>query len=250
MREIFKLIPKTVQFEGKTILDAGSGDQSLEFLTSRNIGTIYSVSIDAKEVEKNKSKYGSHKNIVFVQSDLTKESLDNKFDLIFCDYFFAGVEGFSPFKSLETLKNLKASLKADGVVVIVGLEPLVDPKTPEQTAIEELIRRRGALKMWLGEPVYRELPRLYLESLLNSLDFKIEAVTTRDSYYDSVFFTKYLGSIESHANNIDNLEIKKGLLVFVDEYRKKIKDFIFPCVFGEEYVLIGRPNKNSNHDQN
>lgn len=175
--ELFTKFVKHISFGDKVVLDAGSGRNSLGFLLSQAPKEITSASIDDVEVTRNKVFYSSVKlptRIEFLQVDLSQKDTckTNYYDICFCDFFFAGVEGRTPFKSIVVAQNLAKCLKSGGYLCVTGFEFPIN-LSPDTEAINELYQFKDALDLIIGHTPYREPPLSYINEIMVTLGVNV-----------------------------------------------------------------------------
>jgi len=95
------------------VLDLGCGDGIFSgVFYSSKAKRVLAIDIDQKAIA-HAQKYYGRKNVRFIKADIKNMQLpSNKFDTIF---MFAVLEHFSPEDGIKVLKNIKKSLKKNGI---------------------------------------------------------------------------------------------------------------------------------------
>lgn len=136
------------------VLEIGCGVGTVSTLILRTLssqGYLHAVDISPKSITLAKRLTSKYKNATFEVRDLTKESIDEKFDVI----VLPDVIEHIPFEFYTALfKNLAAMLADNGFIFI---------HIPHPNYLEELVRKNSKELQIIDHPVYTDkfLPIVY-----------------------------------------------------------------------------------------
>jgi len=256
-KEIFKWFTDNVNLTDKGVIDCGSGVQSLEVLLRSNASEIWAISIDKEEVAKNtkfSKENNSNSKVIHKVSDLTKHSSDiseNYFDIAFCGYFIAGIEGHTPFRTIYFLENLQKYIKKDGIVFIDGYNyPYTTENFNElQAEIKKFMDWKDALDLLNLRIPYREVPSFYIKEIIKNYGFTIVDEIEKESIYtkDHIdgFFKPYAESIKRKSKRLFSKDLSDQICKSVDLFYSNACEKLEKnqsAVFGSNYGLIFKKN--------
>ena len=119
----------------KTVLDVGCGTGYLTSLISQKTNICYGIDISKRSIDIAKSKYGN-KNTHFFLSSIKDFHSDLLFDCCVSNMVF-----MSDPEIEQSLKNIYANLKNDGLLYIMITHPFFWPTRPRQRHPEGARRR-------------------------------------------------------------------------------------------------------------
>jgi ubiquinone/menaquinone biosynthesis C-methylase UbiE len=246
---LFDKIVQHVTFDKTKILDAGSGIESLTFLTTQSFKELWAVSYDSEEIKKLEeqiSKQNTDRKISVLQTDLSRRTQfhTHYFDIIFADYFLAAVEGCSPYRTPHVIAEFKRIIKPKGRLIITGWNrPLkVNEKTNlKQRAIARILNLKDSVQLLLNKTPYREIPDKHVISIAQLQGFKLLHHSRAPHVATHAFFQSYTQSITNKATDITNVRLRQAMIKEATSILSEvtpIKDFAKGVAFGEDYVLI------------
>lgn len=247
--ELFSKITPYITFTKAKVLDAGSGSRSLDFLIKQNFGELWTASIDPEEIgalQDKVTKLDLGKKVVIRQMDLSRrtELGRNYFDIILADYFFAAVEGHTPFRTGCAMRELRRVIRDAGKLIVTGwnvpphLSELSDPR---RKLAMKLVYLRDCANLLLGQIPYRELPDHWITELAELYGFRLLQKFCIPSRIAMSFFESYHQSISRKVTEIDNRElaeaIRKESLSLLHKAHQAM-EFHSGAIFGQDYGLI------------
>jgi len=143
-------------------LDAGTGRHSLHWIST--IETEAWTAVTAAQemaVQSRDSVRGAMREqdrVVVGNWDDDTFLEGETFDVILADYLIGAMDGFSPYKQDLIFERLQRHLAEDGILYIVGLEPIPDSGAGAADVICEVRRMRDAMILLAGHRCYREYP--------------------------------------------------------------------------------------------
>jgi hypothetical protein len=145
-----------------TLLDAGTGTNSIQWVTSIQTERWVAVSGavgHAAQVRDVAEPVRRPEDRIIVGNWADPQLLaGERFDTVLADYLIGALEGFAPYFQERMFARLHGVTA--GRLYLVGLEPYVsrDPGTEAGRIIWEIGRYRDACLLLSGEPPYREFP--------------------------------------------------------------------------------------------
>lgn len=159
------------------LLDAGTGTNSIRWVTSIETGRWVAVSGavgHAAQVRDAAEAVRRPQDRIIVGNWADPNLLaGERFDTVLADYLIGAVEGFAPYfqeRMFARLHGLTA-----GRLYLVGLEPYVsgDPETEAGRIIREIGRYRDACLLLSGERPYREFPLEWVVERLETNGWRV-----------------------------------------------------------------------------
>mmetsp|Transcript_8443 Transcript_8443/g.24374 ORF Transcript_8443/g.24374 Transcript_8443/m.24374 type:complete len:203 (+) Transcript_8443:522-1130(+) len=114
------------------------------------------------------------------------------YDVILADYLIGAMDGFSPYTQDLIFERLKRHLAPDGVIYIVGLEPIPDTAEGAADVICEVRRLRDAMILLAGHRCYREYPLTWIYRQCRRAGFEVLESTTFPILYSRASITRQL----------------------------------------------------------
>ncbi len=148
------------------VLDAGTGGGHMTaILAGFRPSELCSVSLDEAAFETARSRLPpvAEGRVRFLLGDLSDPGLvpEASFDLVVGDYLLAAAAGRRPFREVDILAGLVRAMAPGGLLVLTGMEPFEPRRSPEQEAVQALLRWWAALTYLGGEEMYREVPAVW-----------------------------------------------------------------------------------------
>ncbi|KAF0699595.1 Aste57867_9846 [Aphanomyces stellatus] len=175
------------------VLDAGTGDHSLNWLKTLPIDSLVAVTGDTtRAVGLRKNFPQSHVEILAGNwNDPT--FLDGQvFDVVIADYLVGAVEGHAPYFQDQVFPRLFRHVADGGRLYVVGLQPITQsiadtarPKSTQEKLVLEMQRVRDACILLAGHRPYREFPVDWILRQMEHAGFHVEAHTTFSNKYSA-----------------------------------------------------------------
>lgn len=242
-REIFSKIPKEM-IEGKTVVDAGTGPASIEFLKSCNPKKVIAISNSGEEIKNSKSFSDGGIEIDFLNQNISDDdsSFPEELEVIFASYFFPALEGIAPFKTLPILRKFKNSLKKDGILIIVDFQ-WGNLENPQDFFCKKLWDIKDGLKTMLQVPYPRQIPFECMKDFLEQLDYEIiftEFSSNKKSVYNAKKYQDRVENTRKYIDQFQNNKLREGLNEYIDGLALGIEDINKPTHIAFDYLIIAK----------
>lgn len=161
------------------ILDAGTGANSLRWISTLNTKSITAVTASASMAQNAKDSYPGtlRDNDEVAVGNWIDESLmsGRQFDTVLLDYFVGAVDGFAPYWQDLVLERFRPLLKPGGRLYITALQPYVPlvEKSEVGRYVGDVGRLRDACLLLAGERPYREYPADWMARHLQRANFTV-----------------------------------------------------------------------------
>jgi len=166
---IWKYIENNHHTNWGNILDAGTGEHSLDWLLTLQSNSITAITASTYESDQLKEKFKSslRESDQIIVGDWTKAEFEtmmngSRFDVIIADYLLGAMEGFSPYMEDTLFTTLHKYVSPNGHLFLVGQEPYplhqISPSYPETHLVGTIMKIRDICLMLVGEHFYREYP--------------------------------------------------------------------------------------------
>jgi len=230
-----------------TVLDAGTGEHSLSWVTSLASCTGWTavtgsekraISLRSHFADKMKNNdeviYGN-----WVDQNLLKGRV---FDVVIADYLLGAIDGFAPYFQYKLFDRLKPLVGKH--FYLVGMEPLPDAtNTPHEKLIVEIAKLRDACILLAGHRCYREYPLEWTLKHLTNSGFTIENVANFETVHTADFVEAQLDVAASKLTFIQDYALKQTMSAHIDRLRNKIHSMRWSIRFGADYVITASPHK-------
>ncbi|HEY0621898.1 hypothetical protein [Sphingomonas sp.] len=159
------------------VLDAGTGTNSIRWVTSIETGRWVAVSgavAHAAQVRDVAEPVRRAQDRIIVGNWADPQLLaGERFDTVLADYLIGAVEGFAPYFQERMFARLHGMTA--GRLYLVGLEPYVagDPGTEPGRIVWEIGRYRDACLLLSGERPYREFPMEWVLERLEASGWRV-----------------------------------------------------------------------------
>lgn len=147
------------------VLDAGTGDHSLEWLQTLPSDSVVAVTGATCRAESLRKKVSEPHVEILVGNWNNQSFLEGQvFDVVIADYLVGAIEGHAPYYQDQILERLFRHVADGGRLYIVGMQPInmsLDPTKPEsakEKLVLEMQRVRDACILLAGHRPYREFP--------------------------------------------------------------------------------------------
>jgi hypothetical protein len=147
------------------VLDAGTGDHSLSWVTTLPARSVTAVTVEAWRMSGLREQGGAR----LVLGEWTDPTLlyGEQFDEVLVDYVIGAIDGHAPYFQYGFLERLRPHCRRR--VYLVGLEP--QPR--DGSVLDEVCRIRDACILMAGHRMYREYPRTIVTRWLERAGYRV-----------------------------------------------------------------------------
>lgn len=233
-----------------SILDAGSGVKSLEWITtlptqrwtamtaSHRMADSIRGAVDAQMRSQDRLLVGNWAN----DSLLTGET----FDTVLVDYLIGAIEGFAPYWQNRVFERLRPLVARNGTLYVVGLEPYVqfEPETESGQVIWEIGRVRDACLLLAGERPYREFPMDWVLRQLGLAGFRMLDARRFPIRYRARYIHSQLDMCLARIERFAAAEVGTAMRGYVEDLRAralKLEQRSEGLCHGHDYVVTAEP---------
>ena len=232
-----------------TFLDAGTGVQSMRWISSLNTERWTAVSASPRHAERvsdsiKQAQRPNDRIIVgnWVDANLLKDEI---YDTVLADYLLGAVEGFSPYYQPYLFKRLRPLTRR--ILYVKGLEPYVPTMRPQNTSgriLWEIGRFRDACVLHGNDIPYREYPAGWVVDNLRMNGFEVLTVKHFDIRYKKLFVNAQIDICAPIIERLVDRDLAEALKAHGETLRKKALDVINSegaLCSGRNYVISAKP---------
>jgi hypothetical protein len=215
-----------------SVLDSGTGEHSLGWLSSLNPASLTAVTVETWRMPGLRALAPQARVLLGEWTDpllLAGES----FDVVLSDYVIGAIDGHAPYFQYGYLERIRPHVKDR--LYLVGLEP--PPR--DNSVLDEVCRTRDAAILLAGHRTYREYPRELVLQWVERAGFEV---------IDSASFPNRLG--ERFVNGQLDVAVRKlplfrdatlarGFEAYVADVRRRALAAV-PQVWGADWVIAAR----------
>ncbi|RHY33570.1 hypothetical protein DYB32_001548 [Aphanomyces invadans] len=228
------------------VLDAGTGDHSLNWLKSLPIDSIVAVTGDiARSVSLRKTFPEKHIEILAGNWNNPSFLEGQVFDVVIADYLVGAIEGHAPYYQDQIFHRLFPHVADGGRLYIVGLQPIMmslDPsktKSNQEKLVLEMQRVRDACILLAGHRPYREFPLDWILRQAVQAGFYVESHTTFANKYSASMIKRQIAVGRNKLSLFLDQSVAKSMESYLANLDKQAvdatKDGSFE--FGYDYVV-------------
>ena len=189
------------------VLDAGTGNPSLEWLLTLETDSITAITGDAHRQNQMRRHFEHQlrpQDRIIAGNWLNHELLSgHSFKTVVADYLLGALEGFAPYYQSQLFRRLKPHV--GNTLYMIGLEPFSDTDRSEGAKIIKAIAAlRDACILLAGHRPYREYPKAWVLKQLEQDGYTIE----RSAEFPIRFGTRYVNG---------QLDVCKRKLYFMND---------------------------------
>lgn len=160
------------------VLDAGTGDKSLEWILSLGTSRWTAVTGEPERAQALQARVQPRMrpgDEVLAGNWTDPQLLDGqRYDVVLADYLLGAIDGHAPYFQDQLFGRLRPHV--GGVLYAIGQSPMPDiPQGDGQRLILEAVRLRDACILLAGDRCYREYPLPWVERHLQSAGYVITA---------------------------------------------------------------------------
>lgn len=180
-----------------SVLDAGTGDHSLNWLLTQDTERWTAVTGDESRAESMRQRFGARirpADRLIAGNWANPEFLaQERFDVVLADYLIGAMDGFAPYYQDQILGRLRPHVKR--ALYLVGLDPIIHerPRDAGAALIAEVARLRDACILLAGHRCYREFPMEWVARHLERAGFKVAEQARIPILYGPRFIQGQLG---------------------------------------------------------
>jgi len=231
-----------------TVLDAGTGPHSLDYLLSLDTKAVVAVTGDPKRQSSMqdmfKDKLRSQDEIIVGNWKETKMLEGKVFDVVIADYLLGSLEGFAPYFQDKLFERLKPHVGKK--LYVVGAEPLPDrDDNPHAQIIIEIAKLRDACILLTGDRPYREYPLDWVIRNLRKLGYHIQNLAFFETTYNQDFVETQINVAESKLRRFKNKKVAESMQEYIDKIRDRVNRMSWGIKFGTDYVVVATPIDDS-----
>jgi hypothetical protein len=161
------------------VLDAGTGDHSLRWLTGRPTSRWTAVTAEEGVALRLRGALGSRVRAGdrLVVGQWTDDALlrGEVYDLVLADYLLGAIDGFAPYFQDQLFQRLRPHV--GGRLWATGLAPWLGPaSTDREQLVLDVVRFRDACILHAGDRCYREYPSEWVTRHLLAAGFVVDEV--------------------------------------------------------------------------
>ena len=225
------------------VLDAGTGEQSLEWLLGLDTKSITAITGDPYRQSSMREKYSSQlrpQDQILAENWLNHELfLDRQFDVVVADYLLGALEGFAPYFQTELFARLKPHVR--GFLYVIGLEPFSsEDRSDGAKIIREIAALRDACILLAGHKPYREYPRTWAIKQLELAGYHVERSASFPILFGHRFVHGQLDVCKRKLYFMKDSNLIKGLDQHIEALRIRASDYIErngKINFGSDYII-------------
>lgn len=222
-----------------TVLDAGTGEHSLRWLSTLGPESVTALTGSAARQRKLETQVRPVDEVVLGNWSDPALFHGRSWDVVLCDYLLGALDGFAPYFQDRLFQRLRPHVS--GELMIVGMEPLPDQADTEagRTALE-IDRLRDACIKLAGHRCYREFPR---EWVLRHLDgFDVVESWSMPIIYRERWVNGQLDVCVRKLAYLRDEELRGTLAAHIEALRERALPMAKQGIeVGEDYVVIARP---------
>jgi hypothetical protein len=226
-----------------SVLDAGTGENSLRWLLSVQTQSITAVTGDPYRKKGLDFSYGNklrkHDRILYGNWRDNDFLQREQFDVVIADYLLGAMDGFAPYFQIHLFGKLKQHMKKK--IYIIGLEPY--PHIAQTTGgqlILTLSRLRDACILLAKHRCYREYPMEWVLANLQSHSLHITNQQKFPIVYQRRFIDEQLQVCRSKLHFLPANSLKSALHEEIANLEQKLHNYLeihSSISFGFDYVI-------------
>lgn len=232
-----------------TFLDAGTGVQSIRWITDLSTEKWTAVSASPRHAERVrnaiKGQQRSNDQIVlgnWVDPDLLK---GQTYDTVMADYLLGAIEGYAPYFQPYLFSRLRPLTRR--ILYVKGLEPYVSTMRPKSHAgriLWEIGRFRDACVLHGNDQPYREYPAKWVVDHLNMAGFAVRKVKHFDIRYKKLFVNAQIDVCAPVLEKLRDRDLASALKTRGEALRAEALEVINSegaLCSGRNYVIAAEP---------
>lgn len=233
--QIFSWLSNTLIAEGAQswgrVLDARSGLTSMCWLLRQKYHNISAVTATASDrncgddMQRAVSSVGASATVLV--GNWNDKQL--QFDIVVADYLLGALDRFWAFAEDEMMAHLLQSIRLEGFLLVVGMEPyeqVLDPENAEDALVLEVEALGNVATVLAGHRSYRELPRDWVvRQIARSGQFHLVATQEFPTTLRGKFVSAQLEFAQSETTTIADAGMQQALLAKLERLREAGRSF-------------------------
>jgi len=253
---LFDYIKRQQNNEWGTVLDAGTGSHSLDWLLNQKTDSITAITGDPKRQAAMENMFKGQlrsQDIVISGNWKDPKLLQGKvFDVVIADYLLGSLDGYAPYFQDRLFDRIKPHVGK--VLYVVGAEPLPDmvEGNPHGQLIVDIAKLRDACILLTGDRPYREYPMDWVIRNLRQLGYRINSVASFETTYNQDYVETQINVAEAKLSRIKDQRVAEVMQGYIDKVRSKVHKLKWGIKFSSDYVIAASPttHNHSKHPQN
>lgn len=229
-----------------SVLDAGTGEHSLSWVSSLETERWTAVTADPARVQRLREKFAGRMRAVdqVVEGSWSDPAFlyGEVFDVVLADYLLGAVDAFTPYLQYRLFERLRPHVGER--LYTIGLNPYVESdESPAARVVREIARLRDACILLAGHRPNREYPLDWVLRALESSGYGVEEVRVFPILYGKSFIDGQLGVCSSKLRFFKDAALAARMETTIAELKERA---IAVCEnqgglpFGEDYVVYAR----------
>jgi len=189
-----------------SLLDAGTGQSSLSFVSQLKLQSWVAVTADPSRAQALQERFPNrlHPEGQILWGNWQDDQLlqGEKFDVVLADYLLGSSERYAIAFQERMLQRLLDLCK--GWLFLIGLEPWPDPQNQAQRELMEIAQLRDAVQILLGNRPHRELPQSWVEARLKEAGQNVAWCQRFENHYDQDFVGREISAVEHNLQKLED----------------------------------------------
>lgn len=195
------------------LLDAGTGQSSLSFVSSLNLKAWVAVTAEPARAQGLRERFpkslhphgdillGNWQDQTFLQGE--------RFDVVLADYLLGSCERYAMAFQEGLLQRLLSL--SQGWLFLIGLEPWPEPQNQAQQALKDIAQLRDAVQILLGNRPHREIPQSWVEARLKEAGYSLAWFEHFENHYDQDFVLREISAVENNLEQLGDRGLAQAL---------------------------------------
>lgn len=232
---------------GAAVLDAGTGDQSLEFLLGLEDSRCWTaVTACPRYLEGLRTRHGARlrprDRLVLGSWSDPHLLAGERYDVVVAQYLLGAVERASPYFEHRLLARLRPLVA--GRLCVVGLEPPLRPATPADRLVSDLQRYRDSVLVLTGGRGYREYPLAWVLENLASSGYRVLDRRVFPNVHGADEVRRMVDSAQAELRHLPDADLRRELHGYGERLRRQGLELVSregPAPSGFDYLVVAEP---------
>jgi SAM-dependent methyltransferase len=220
------------------VLDAGTGFASMQWLQGVGAKSVTGITASGSNAERLNKVCGVSCQVIvgdWADPDTLK---DRKFDTVLAEYLLGAVDSTL---MLNVFTTLKMHMKDEGILIIVGTEPLNDSAiiSEEEHMLARVTKVRDASLALSGKRAIKQFPLSFYLKLLEQSGLEVIDITLFPVVYGDPWISSQLSIASQTIQNAKTLSNKfaSGLLEEIDLLKSMSSSEEGAFCYGADFVI-------------
>ncbi len=212
-----------------SVLDAGTGDHSLGWLSSLSPAALTGVTVESWRLDGLRSVAPGAR---IVQGQWTDPLLlaGERFDVVVADYVIGAIDGHAPYFQYGFLERIRPHVGSR--LYLVGMEP--PPR--DGSVLDEVCRCRDAAILLAGHRCYREYPRELVVDWLARTGFRVLDATSFPNVLKERFVNGQLDVARRKLPYFTDPALADAFSAYIEDVRRRALAAV-PRTWGSDWVI-------------